>query len=213
MDSWTLEGETLYPWSDRKFSRVEMSSWLFCRDGLQRRSSMYCISLDFRRDKEGESEAKSWPSRCGLSLNFWDRTVQMNWVERWVFGSAQVKAKIIYNWSADGWSGPDVFKLQGPWGTVHSPVSLLIAHRTWLVEFSRVWTDMGPVALLTAFEARTQVPRLSGAIGAVAVTGWKAFATLGTLLRPPLRLVPLELMIPYLGVWPQCRGNTGRRRS
>lgn len=121
-----------------------MSAWVFCRDGLQRRSSMYCISLDFRRDKEGESEAKSWPNRCGLSLNFWDRTVQVNWVERWVFGSAQVKAKIIYDWSADGWSGPDVFKLQGPWGTIHRPVSLLIAHRTRLVEFSRVWPGGPP---------------------------------------------------------------------
>lgn len=37
------------------------------------------------------------------------------------------------------------------------------------------------MALLTAFEARTQVPRLSGAIGAVTVTGLKAFATLGML--------------------------------
>lgn len=82
VDSWTLEGKTVYLWSDRKFSRVEMPAWLFCRDGLQRRSSMYCISLDFRRNKESKSEAKFWPSRWGLSWNFWDRTVQVNWVER-----------------------------------------------------------------------------------------------------------------------------------
>lgn len=97
VDSWPLEGETLYLWSDRKFSRVEMPAWLFCRDGLGRRFSMHCISLDFRRNKESKSEAKSWLSRCGLSRNFWDRTVQVNWVERWVFGSVQVKAKIIYD--------------------------------------------------------------------------------------------------------------------
>ena len=68
VDSWTLVAETLCPWPFTEFSRVEVSDWLICRDGLQRkRSSTYCTSLDLGRDKQNKSEAKAWLNRCELS--------------------------------------------------------------------------------------------------------------------------------------------------
>jgi hypothetical protein len=71
MDSWILEGKTLYLQSDIKFKRgvsLEFVGMNY-RDDLQ----VYTIhSIGFRkRQRESKSEARAWPNSCKLSQKPW----------------------------------------------------------------------------------------------------------------------------------------------
>ena len=74
MESWTLDGETLQPQLEKKFRRAEVSVWLICRQGLQRRSSTYYINLDLGRDKESRSpRLRGLPGRLAKEMVFWNQ--------------------------------------------------------------------------------------------------------------------------------------------
>lgn len=54
---------------------------------------MYRMNLDWGTEKESRSETRAWLNRWGLPWHPWGRTFQVSFVERWVSGSGQVKAK------------------------------------------------------------------------------------------------------------------------